>query len=68
MSVAKTFAFTERFRAQFRGEAFNVFNYAQYNLSAFDSFPLCVSCGDFGDLNSQENHPRLLQFSLKLLF
>ncbi|MBV8829011.1 MAG: carboxypeptidase regulatory-like domain-containing protein [Acidobacteriaceae bacterium] len=68
VSIAKTFAFTERFRAQFRGEAFNVFNYAQYNLSAFNSFPLCVSCGDFGDLNSQENHPRLLQFSLKLLF
>jgi Tfp pilus assembly protein PilF len=56
------------FRAQFRGEAFNLFNYAQYNLSPFNSFPLCVSCGDFGDLNSTENMPRILQFSLKILF
>ena len=68
LAVMKTFPITERFRAQFRGEAFNLFNYAQYNLSAFNSFPLCVSCGDFGDLNSTENVPRILQFSLKILF
>lgn len=68
LSIAKSFAFTERFRAQFRGEAFNIFNYAQYTLSAFNSFPLCVSCGDFGDLNATANVPRLLQFSLKLIF
>ncbi len=68
LAVMKTFPITERFRAQFRGEAFNLFNYAQYNLSPFNSFPLCVSCGDFGDLNSTENMPRILQFSLKILF
>jgi len=68
LAIAKTFSFTERFRVQIRGEGFNIFNYAQYSLSAFNSFPLCVSCGDFGDLNSTENVPRLLQFSLKLLF
>jgi hypothetical protein len=68
IAVAKNFPIRERLQLQFRGEAFNLFNYAQYNLSPFDSFPLCVSCGDFGDLNNQENVPRLLQFSLKILF
>ncbi len=68
LSVAKTFALTERFRAQFRGEVFNMFNYAQYNLQPFNSFQLCITCGDFGDLNGTANVPRLFQFSLKLLF
>jgi hypothetical protein len=39
LPIPKTFNFTERVRAQFRGEAFNIFNYAQYNLSPFNSFP-----------------------------
>jgi hypothetical protein len=68
LSLAKSFVFGERLRAQFRAEAFNIFNYAQYTLSPFNSYPLCVTCGDFGDLDSQENQPRLMQFSLKLIF
>ncbi len=68
LAVAKNFLLTERFRLQLRGEGFNIFNYAQYNLSAFDNYPLCITCGDFGDMNNQENQPRLLQFSLKVLF
>ena len=68
LAISKYFPITERFRLQLRGEAFNLFNYAQYNLAPFNNFQLCVSCGDFGDLNSQENTPRLLQFSLKVLF
>jgi hypothetical protein len=68
LAVMKNFPIAERLRVQFRGEAFNLFNYAQYNLSPFNSFPLCVTCRDFGDLNSMENMPRILQFSLKVLF
>jgi hypothetical protein len=68
LPIPKTFNFTERVRAQFRGEAFNIFNYAQYNLSPFNSSPLCVTCGDFGSLNSTENAPGLSQFRLKILF
>lgn len=68
LSIAKTFPIKERLRVEFRGEAFNVFNYAQYNLAPFSNYQLCVSCGDFGDMNSQENVPRLLQFSLKVMF
>lgn len=67
LSVAKNFG-GERYQAWFRAEFLNAFNYAQYALSPFNSFPLCVTCGDFGDLNSTENSPRTIQFSLKLMF
>jgi len=67
LSVAKNFG-GERYQAWLRGEFLNAFNYAQYNLSPFNSFPLCVTCGDFGDLNSTENNPRTIQLSLKLVF
>jgi hypothetical protein len=66
-SVAKNFG-GERYQVWLRGEFLNAFNYAQYNLSPFNNFPLCVSCGDFGDLDSTENSPRTIQFSLKLAF
>jgi hypothetical protein len=68
LAVAKNFVLNERVRLQFRGEALNLTNYAQYNLSPFNTFPLCVTCGDFGDLNSTENDPRNIQLSLKLIF
>jgi hypothetical protein len=67
LSVAKNFG-TERYQAWFRAEFLNTFNYAQYSLSPFNSFPLCVTCGDFGDLDSTENSPRNIQLSLKLVF
>jgi hypothetical protein len=66
-SVAKNFG-GERFQAWLRAEFLNAFNYAQYNLSPFNNFPLCVTCGDFGDLDSTENSPRTIQVSLKLAF
>ncbi len=68
VSLAKAFDITENFKIQFRGEALNLLNYAQYNLSPFNSYPLCVSCGDFGDLNSTANSPRTVQLSLKVSF
>jgi hypothetical protein len=67
LSVAKNFG-GERYQVWLRGEFLNAFNYAQYNLSPFNSFPLCVTCGDFGDLDSTENNPRTIQLSLKLMF
>jgi hypothetical protein len=53
-----------------RGEFLNTFNYAQYNYDTtnFNDFPLCVTCGDFGDLNATQNSPRTIQLSLKLMF
>lgn len=67
LSVAKNFG-TERYQAWLRAEFLNAFNYAQYTLSPFNTFPLCVTCGDFGDLDSTENSPRTIQMSLKVVF
>jgi hypothetical protein len=67
ISVAKNFG-GEHYQVWFRAEFLNAFNYAQYTLSPFNSFPLCVSCGDFGDLDSTENSPRNIQLSLKFVF
>lgn len=67
LSIAKNFG-GERYQAWLRGEFLNIFNYAQYTLSPFNSFPMCVTCGDFGDLDSTENAPRTIQLSLKLAF
>jgi hypothetical protein len=68
LSIAKTFPIVERVKVQFRGEAFNLFNYAQYYPGAWNSGALCLTCGTFGQLNGTENPPRMLQFSLKVLF
>ncbi|MFN7993246.1 MAG: carboxypeptidase regulatory-like domain-containing protein [Bryobacteraceae bacterium] len=68
VALAKNFAFTDRWRLQFRAEALNLTNYAQYNLSPFNTYPLCVTCGGFGQLDSTENDPRNIQFGLKLMF
>lgn len=67
-SIAKAFDITERWKAQLRGEALNLTNYAQYTLSSFNDFARCVTCGDFGDLDGQENIPRTVQLSLKVIF
>jgi hypothetical protein len=67
LSIAKNFG-GERYQAWLRGEFLNAFNYAQYNLSGFNNFPLCVECGAFGQLDSTENSPRIIQLSLKLMF
>jgi Carboxypeptidase regulatory-like domain len=67
LSVAKNFG-GERYQAWLRAEFLNAFNYAQYSLSPYNNFPLCVTCGDFGDLDSTSNLPRTIQLSLKLMF
>jgi hypothetical protein len=68
LSIAKTFPIKELLKVQFRGEAFNVFNYAQYYPGAWNSNAVCVSCGTFGQMTSTETLPRIMQFSLKVLF
>jgi hypothetical protein len=68
VSVSKNFG-TEKYRASLRGEAFNLFNYAQWNGAI-----TCVTCYKptdpihFGEFTGTENQPRLLQLSLKLAF
>jgi hypothetical protein len=67
LSVAKNFG-GERSQAWLRGEFLNAFNYAQYSLLPYNNFPLCVTYGDFGDLDSTQNSPHTIQLSLKLMF
>jgi Carboxypeptidase regulatory-like domain len=67
LSIAKNFG-GERYQAWLRAEFLNAFNYAQYTLAPFNNVQMCVTCGDFGDLNSTVADPRTIQVSLKFAF
>jgi hypothetical protein len=62
-SIFKIFPVTEQLHIEFRTEAFNVFNHPQF--SSPDS---TVTDNSFGEITSQANNPRQIQFGLKLLF
>jgi hypothetical protein len=63
MSVFKTFAITEVFKAQFRAEALNAMNTPLFRApnTAFGN-------GAFGKITQQANFPRMLQLGLRLYF
>jgi len=63
LSLFKQFAPTERMRVQFRVEALNAFNTPR-----FGSPTTSVTATTFGQITSQANSPRQLQFGLKLLW
>ena len=68
LSLLKNFAFTERFRMEFRAEAFNVFNHTQFegnsNLGGIgNNFGL----SSFGAVTSAYD-PREFQLGLKLIY
>ncbi|HKW68813.1 MAG TPA: hypothetical protein VJP04_16075, partial [Terriglobales bacterium] len=62
MSIFKNFSLSERWRLQFRAEAFNVFNHTNFYLGSND-----ISNPQFGQAGGTAN-PRNLQFALKLAF
>ena len=62
-SIFKTFSVKERLKVQFRGEAFNLANHP-----LFSDPNTTVTSGTFGIVTNQENQPRQIQLSLKLLF
>lgn len=63
LSVFKDFRLTERYRLQFRTEAFNAFNTVR-----FGNPNTSVTSNQFGQISTQANSPRQIQFALKLLF
>jgi len=63
LSLFKEFATIERVKVQFRTELFNAFNHAQ-----FGSPDTGVTDASFGQITSQANSPRQIQFGLKLLY
>ena len=74
MSVQKTFHATERFSAQFRMDAFNVFNHPVYGFSAQDYGATGGTTIDAGGNNGlirdiqNGTTMRQLQFGIKLMF
>lgn len=63
LSIFKDFDLTERLRLQFRAEAFNAFNTVR-----FGSPNTSVTSNQFGQISTQANSPRQIQFGLKLYF
>jgi hypothetical protein len=64
VSLGKTFPLTERFRLDFRAEAFNIFNRVVFGFAS--STYTNLSSTSFGLITSQANSPRQMQLALKL--
>lgn len=62
-SVMKNFRLSERFTMQFNAQAFNSLNQVQFGMPNQK-----LSSSAFGEITSQANSPRQLQFALKILF
>jgi Carboxypeptidase regulatory-like domain/TonB dependent receptor len=75
LSLAKSFNFTEKVRAQFRFDAYNVFNHPVLGFSSTQG-NVCVDCAGAGQVNAIEadaspnapNGMRQLQFGLRFTF
>jgi hypothetical protein len=63
MAFSKNFVVTEKLRAQFRSEFFNIFNHTQFATPA-----TAFGLGTFGTITSTVNPSRQIQFALKFLF
>jgi len=72
LSVVKNFPIKERLAAQFRFDAFNVFNHPVYAFSANNGANGCIDCqgGNNGKITDIEggSNMRELQFAIKLTF
>jgi len=63
LSLFKDFDITERYRVQFRAEAFNL-----TNTPMFGQPNGTQGCGGFGQINSTINTARQMQFALRFMF
>jgi hypothetical protein len=72
LSVSKNFSITERFKAKFVFDAFNVFNHPVYAFSGNNGANNCVDCqgGNNGKITGLENGTSMrgLQFALRFNF
>jgi len=72
MSVVKRFRITEKLTAQFRADAFNVFNHPVYAFSGNNGAQTCVDCqgGNNGKITNIEDglSMRQLQFAIRFDF
>lgn len=60
--LIKNIAIGERFRVEFRAEAFNALNHTQFSTPS-----LSPTAADFGKVTAQANWPCVLQGSLRLV-
>jgi hypothetical protein len=68
LALLKNFAVTERFRIEFRAEAFNAFNHTQFQgNSNTGGISTSFGAGDFGQVKSAYD-ARQWQFALKLIY
>ena len=72
MSLTKIFSITERFKAKFLVNAFNIFNHPVYAFSANNGANNCVDCqgGNNGKITGLEGgtHMRQIEFAVRLEF
>jgi hypothetical protein len=72
LSVVKKFPIKERLNAQFRMDAFNIFNHPVYAFSANNGAQTCIDCqgGNNGKITALESGTsmRQLQFAIRLEF
>jgi hypothetical protein len=66
-SIFKNFNMTERFRLQFRAEAFNTTNTPQFGQPQSSSLNFTNTKG-FSSITTMRNNPRVIQFALKLFY
>jgi hypothetical protein len=67
-SIFKNFHFTETRYLQFRAEAFNTSNSAQFGQPSQLNYTTTSTTAPFGEITSLRNSPRLFQLALKLYF
>lgn len=68
LSLVKTFAFTERFKLQFRADSFNVWNHTQFKGDANNGgISLDQGASNFGAITNAFD-PRVFQLALKAFF
>ena len=62
LSASRIFAFTERWKLEARGDAFNVINHANWNAPSGS-----ITSSTFGQIISFSS-PRIIQLSMKVTF